>query len=242
MATPGHESYRSFARFYDSVMGDRADHAAYIRTLLGKYAPRARTVLELASGTGSIVKQLEGTYDVTGVDRSPEMLKVARAKVPGARFIEADMTSVELNQKFDVVLCVYDSINHLQQFSEWELVFDRANDHLRDGGVWIFDMNTEYQLKQFASSPAHVRELGNNVMIMDVQPTETGSVDWQITIFEKNEGNTFTRYFESIPEAAFPLERVKEALAKRFKSVRAIDASRSRPTSRSGRVYFVCRR
>ena len=56
--------------------------------------------------------QLEPSYDVSGVDRSEAMLDVARRKLPGARLVHDDMTTVDLGETFDVVLCVYDSINH----------------------------------------------------------------------------------------------------------------------------------
>jgi ubiquinone/menaquinone biosynthesis C-methylase UbiE len=51
-------SYEVFAPFYDAVQGDRAEHVTYMRELIEKHHPTARTVLELACGTGSILKQL----------------------------------------------------------------------------------------------------------------------------------------------------------------------------------------
>ena len=66
-------SYRLFARFYDAIQGNRA-HAAFLRDLIERQHPSARTVLELACGTGSILKQLQADYSVTGLDLSPEML------------------------------------------------------------------------------------------------------------------------------------------------------------------------
>ncbi len=44
--------YEVFGRFYDVVMGDRAEHAAYLRSLVEQQHPSARSVLELACGTG----------------------------------------------------------------------------------------------------------------------------------------------------------------------------------------------
>jgi hypothetical protein len=40
-------SYTAFARFYDAVQGERAEHAAHLRELIDWYHPSARTVLEL---------------------------------------------------------------------------------------------------------------------------------------------------------------------------------------------------
>jgi len=84
--------YDVFAPFYDAVQGERAEHAAYLRSLIEKHRPGAKTVLELACGTGSILKQLRPHYHVVGVDRSEPMLEVARRKVAGVRVLRADMT------------------------------------------------------------------------------------------------------------------------------------------------------
>jgi len=92
-------SYDVFGRFYDAVMGDRADHADFLRSLIERHHPGARSVLELACGTGSILKQLAPRYEVTGVDLSPRMLEQAWRKVPEARLVLADMTSVRLDER-----------------------------------------------------------------------------------------------------------------------------------------------
>ena len=76
------QSYEVFAPFYDGVMGDRAEHATYLRELISKHHPEARHALELACGTGSVLMQLHGDYEVTGVDRSEGMLAIATAKLP----------------------------------------------------------------------------------------------------------------------------------------------------------------
>jgi predicted TPR repeat methyltransferase len=77
---------------------------------------------------------LRPEYEVTGLDVSAPMLKVAAAKLPGVPLVEADMTQFELGERFDVVLCVYDSINHLLEFGQWEAVFERVHEHLDRGG------------------------------------------------------------------------------------------------------------
>jgi SAM-dependent methyltransferase len=233
-------SYEVFARFYDALQGDRAEHAAYVRGLIEKHRPRAETVLEFACGTGSILKQLQPHYRVTGLDRSKEMLAVAAEKVPGVRLIQGDMTSTQLGETFDVALCVYDSINHLLKFSQWEAVFDRACEHLADGGIFIFDINTERRLAELAEQPPLVDWFGDrNLIVLDVRGGTRGTSLWSVEIFERVGGDNYRFHGEEIPEISFPTERIKAALSKRFTRVRVYDAQRSRPTARSGRLHFV---
>jgi SAM-dependent methyltransferase len=237
------QSYDVFAPFYDAVQGDRADHSAYIRSLMEQHHPQAKTVLELACGTGSVLKQLEQSYDVSGVDLSEAMLAVAARKLPDARLVLGDMTSVELGETFDVVLCVFDSINHLLRFEEWEAVFERAHAHLNDGGIFLFDVNTEAQLERFSSEqPLSQWFEGANVMILDVARTTDGEYLWMVRVFEDLGEDNYRLHAEDIPEAAFPADRIEASLLERFAAVDVYDASRPEPSPESARLHFVCRR
>src|SRR4051812_23582726 len=114
------ESYERWAPFYDAMRGDPAEPARVVRGLLERYAPGAGTLLELACGTGSVLELLARDYDVTGVDLSPAMLALARERLPNVPLVEGDMTTLDLGETFDAVVCVADAINHLRPFSAWE--------------------------------------------------------------------------------------------------------------------------
>ena len=200
-------------------------------------------MLELACGTGSVLKQLDSDYDVTGLDLSERMLEIAARKVPHVRLIREDMTRVALDEQFDVVLCVYDSITHLLQFAEWERVFDRAHEHLDDGGLFVFDVNTERRLASFVPLPAVTEWFGDsNLMVMDVVDGGEGVFVWSIRIFEHVGDASYQLHVEDIREVAFPADRIKRSLQKRFRRVWTYDEERSRPSSSSGRLHFVCRK
>lgn len=233
-------SYRAFARFYDAVQGDGSEHAAFLRTLIEGHHPSARTVLELACGTGSILKQFRPNYEVTGLDLSAPMLEVAAEKVPGVRLVEADMTRFGLSQRFDVVLCVYDSINHLLEFPQWEEVFDRAHEHLNDGGIFVFDINTERRLADLCDRPPLVQWFGEgHLLVMDVRKDTDGVVVWRVRVFEHEDGDRYLLHSEDIHEVSFPRSQVEESLRERFRRISAHDSGRKRPTTASDRIHFV---
>ena len=234
--------YEAFAPFYDQVMGDRGRQAAYVHTLVQKHRPSAASVLELACGTGAILEQLQPHYAVVaGLDASQPMLDIAAKKVPQARLLHEDMTSFELDETFDAVLCVFDSINHLVRFADWERVFDRSAAHLADGGVFVFDVNTERQLAAFAVMPPWTQWFGDdNLLLIDVRDEGDGMYAWNVRVFEHCGDSAYRLHVEDIREAAFPLEQVRKALEDRFRRVRVFDAERVRPTTHSGRLYFVC--
>jgi SAM-dependent methyltransferase len=224
-------TYAAFARFYDAVQGDGADRAATLRQLIERHRPGARTVLELACGTGSILAHLRADFAVTGLDRSPEMLERAAEKLPGVRLVEADMTRFALGERFDVVLCVFDSINHLLDFGDWEAVFDRAAEHLGTGGIFVFDINTEERLARLAAHPPVAQWFdGENMLTIDVRDDSEGVVTWSIAVFEHLGGDRYRLHIEDIREASFPRDRIEQALLERFDAVAVEGAER---------LYFV---
>ena len=236
------EGYAALAPFYDSVQGDRADAARYVRSLIEKHHPKAKTVLELACGTGSILEQLDPYYEVAGADLSSAMLELAARKVPEVRLFHEDMTRIRLGERFDVVLCVYDSINHLLRFEEWEAVFDRASEHLEAGGLFIFDVNTPAKLESFVALRAWLTWFGDgNLLVIDVTDRGDGVSLWEIRIFERLENTSYRLHAEDIPETAFPLDRIRASLNERFGRVWVYDDERARPSTRSQRLHFVCR-
>jgi SAM-dependent methyltransferase len=234
-------SYDVFAPFYDAVQGDRAEHAAYLRELIERHHPGAATLLELACGTGSLLAKLAPRYRVTGVDASPRMLEQAARKLRGTRLIEADMRRVSLGARFDVVLCAYDSVNHLPDFAGWEQLFDRACEHLAPGGVFVFDMNTEHGLAVVQDEPPWVHWFGDgDLLVMNVRAGVGGATVWEVRVFERADAGRYRLHAEDIVELAFPRRRVASALRRRFARVWTYDQRRARPGPRSERLHFVC--
>ena len=131
------DSYKFYASDYD--VGTTTNIAAttdLIKRSVKKYNPDATTMLELASGTGNVIERLMHDFDMTGIDLSPAMIEVAQKKLPNIEMHVADMTSFKLNKKYDVIICVFDSVNHLATFEDWESLFDRVAEHLSESGVF----------------------------------------------------------------------------------------------------------
>ena len=232
-------AYASFAAFYDAVQGDRADHADYARALVERERPGARRVLELACGTGSVLARFLPDHEVVGVDRSREMLEIAAAKLPGVRLVREDMTCVRLGERFDAVLCLYDSANHLLRRREWRALFATARAHLEAGGVFVVDVNTPLRLARLAEQPPLVRWFDGHLLVLEVVARAGGVVDWKLEVFEEIGDGRYRRHSDTIPERGFPADWIRAELEARFRRVRVVDPQRSRPTPRSGRLWFV---
>ena len=157
-------NYDVFGKFYDAIMGDRGKATMRLRELIHKVNPKAQNVLELGCGTGSVLEHLVKDYEVWGVDLSRKMLSLAKKKVPQARLSRQDMVRFHLPRKFDVVCCVFDSINHILSFADWKKLFVNVRRHLSDSGIFIFDINTQKKLDRHIAEPPWVHKFGNNLL------------------------------------------------------------------------------
>jgi SAM-dependent methyltransferase len=239
-------AYERFAAFYDVVMDDPGPRAARVEDAVRHYHPGAASLLELGCGTGSILARLEAPAELVGLDRSPEMLAVAAAKVPGARLVQGDMADFALGRTFDVVACVFDSINHLLDVASWAALFGCAHRHLAPGGLFVFDVNTVGELHRLGEELPWVYDFVGGTAIIDVSfaldPDGLGVTDWDIRIFECVGGTRYELHHERIGELALPLERVRSLVAERFELLEEVDEDGLPATDTSVKAYYAARR
>jgi SAM-dependent methyltransferase len=77
----------------------------------GHLVPAGSRVLEIGSGSGDLLAALRPSHGV-GIDFSPGMIALARARHPGLTFLEADAHSFALDEQFDAVI-LSDLVNEL---------------------------------------------------------------------------------------------------------------------------------
>jgi ubiquinone/menaquinone biosynthesis C-methylase UbiE len=129
---------------YDAIYRSFKDYAAeaeQIAGLLKAIAPNARTVLDVACGTGEHARHLRAThgYEVSGLDIEPAFVRLARNKLPDATFWHADMVDFDVGVHFDVVMCLFSSIGYLCQLDRVERALRCFRRHLAPGGVVLVE-------------------------------------------------------------------------------------------------------
>lgn len=234
-------NYDTFFKFYDQVMGDREKSSKDILDFIHEYFPDAKKVLELACGTGSVLKFLAKRYEIHGLDLSKGMLKVAYEKVPGAKLYHENMVDFTLDEKFDVILCVFDSINHILDFEDWKKLFTNVRDHLSPNGIFIFDINTQEKLIRAIKESPWVKPFEENIMIMNVVDGGNEVSNWNIKIFQKKENNMYELHEENIREISFPIEKIENELKNIYTEVIIKDKIRKSPELPADSIYFICR-
>lgn len=146
--------YDAYAPIYERTGQDRfgAYLAQLTLTWLHARGVTPQRALDLACGTGgaTLVFAAAG-ISVTGVDRSPAMLRIARRRAQDAglavTFVAADMRHLEDVEPvcvgyFELVTCFGDAINYLTDDDDLHRVFVGIRRALSPGGYAVFDMNT----------------------------------------------------------------------------------------------------
>ena len=136
--------YDKSARIYDLLytgtgIKDYATEAAELNQIITQACPAARTLLDVACGTGAHLTHLRQSYSVEGADVSPAMLDVAGRRLPGVPLHLADMRKLDLGRRFDAVICLFSSIGYVTDRSELTSTVERLAAHVGPGGVLIID-------------------------------------------------------------------------------------------------------
>ena len=132
----------------------------YIENLFIMYDINPDLVCDLACGTGNITIPLaKRGYDMTGVDISEDMLNIAREKAEGLDilFLNQSMTDLDLFGTMGAFLCMIDGINYVLPPKSLLTLFTKIKTCFIDpDGLFIFDISTEYKLKNVIGSNTFV--------------------------------------------------------------------------------------
>ena len=118
---------------------DYAAEAATVHDIVAAHNPAARTLLDVACGTGVHLAHLRAWYEVAGLDRSERMLDVARERLPDVELRAGDMVDFDLGRTFDVVTCLFSSIGYVRTVENLERAVATMARHLAPGGVLIVE-------------------------------------------------------------------------------------------------------
>jgi SAM-dependent methyltransferase len=187
--------FGAYAAFYDELYADK-DYSAEVRALRDVFSLHrvgsGVAVLDLGCGTGGHAIPLsQAGYQVTGVDRSPEMVEVARQKALGAgvspHLVVGDVRTVALGETFDVVISMFAVVGYMLTNEDLASMFATARRHLECGGLFVFDawfgpavltQRPEFKRKEVALA-------GGGLLVRTAIPfldvvTETVRVDYRV--------------------------------------------------------------
>lgn len=244
------EAYSEFAGVYDMFMDNipYREWGEYLIDLLREYEINDGLLLDLGCGTGTMTEILsEAGYDMIGVDNAEEMLNIAISKREQSGhdilYLNQDMREFELYGTVRGIVSICDSINYITEEDDLLQVFKLVNNYLDIGGLFIFDLNTEYKYRQIGDAIiAENREEGSFIWENNYYEEEMIN-EYDLTLFIRGEDGRYDRYMENHLQRAYPLNRVKELIEEAgLEFVTAYDAFTHEPVkAESERVYVIAR-
>lgn len=146
------ESFEAVAPFYDHLMSSVPYRfwVSYLEQVWQYHNDRPKTILDVACGTGVVTRLLSRRkYEVTGIDLAPKMIERAREKNiiedMNIDYYVQDAAEINLPDKnFDAAISLFDSLNYILHPERFAMAMQRVYDHLKPGGSFIFDLNTEF--------------------------------------------------------------------------------------------------
>jgi len=240
--------YGEFSQYYDLLgWGLFARNAAVrLDSFFRLRGDKPKTILDLACGTGELESKLSRTgIRFTGVDIAPGMIRAAKQKYPQGKFIVGDAAKVRLGEKYDMVLLLFDSANHMRSLSHLTQVFQNARRHLKPGGYFMFDFLTEQGLEEWEQINIHRTPKYTLFWYGHYYP-EKLLADIFIEAFIKQEGrgkdrNLYSRVFQKIVEKTYPASDIISSLTEcGFNKIMASSYDTDEKIEEAGRLWLVC--
>ncbi|MDY0278834.1 MAG: class I SAM-dependent methyltransferase [Acholeplasma sp.] len=139
---------KEYASAYDILYQEKDYNAEcdLIERIIHEYSNQpAKSILDLGCGTGNHTLRLaERGYQVSGVDRSEDMLSIARAKSQekqlSCEFFQSDIREFRVSKKFDVIIMMFAVLGYHLENEDVLKALQTVREHLNPGGLFICDV------------------------------------------------------------------------------------------------------
>ncbi|SEP52406.1 class I SAM-dependent methyltransferase [Amycolatopsis saalfeldensis] len=135
---------KDHAELYDLVFRSRgkdfAAEAEALTELARSRFPAARSLLDVACGTGAHLETFRHLFDeVAGFELAEAMRAVAQARLPDVPIHAGDMRRLELGRSFDVLVCMGNSVACMPDPADLDTAIAGMAAHVVPGGVVIVE-------------------------------------------------------------------------------------------------------
>ncbi len=244
--------YGGFALIYDELMADvpYGQWVSFIEKAFEQSDIEVKLVAELGCGTGNITLPLAADgYEMIGIDLSEDMLMVSREKAEeiGVQplFLQQDMCQLELYGTVDGILATCDSLNYLESEQQLRQVFRNVSTYLNKGGVFIFDMNTEYRFETiYGNQTLTYRDEEIAYIWENTYHSECRENTYDISFFVYEDEGRYVRFDECHSEYAYSQQCIEDMLKEVGLKLQGVydDYQWVEPTKTTERLIFVVKK
>ena len=157
-------------------------------------------------------------------------------------YLMQDMREFEPGEKVSAVVSACDSINYILEPEDLQAVFFCVSESLKEGGIFIFDINTPYKYEVLMADNTIAENRDEGSFIWDnYYDEESSNNEYELAVFVRNEDGTFDRFEEEHYQHGFTLGEVADAVKKAGLKIRNVyDAfSHNAPDDNSERLYYI---
>ena len=172
----------------------REECAEYRQRIEQRSRRPVRSLLHLGCGGGHHDYHLQRRFAITGVDRSPAMLALARRLNPGVTYRVGDLRKVRLDESFDTVV-LGDAVAYMRSVEDLRAAFETAFAQLRPGGVFLTVVEaTPERFRQHRTwTSVHTSGDTEVVMVENVYDPDCSDTTYEVTflyLIRRNGGLT----------------------------------------------------
>lgn len=137
---------KKYAHIYDSLYKEKdyEKECNFIEDIFKQHSMNVKSILDLGCGTGghAIILAQRG-YNVSGIDRSADMLRTAKEKSRNAgvkiQYLHSTIQGLNLKKKFDAVISMFAVMSYQTDNNDLASACKTARAHLKNSGIFIFD-------------------------------------------------------------------------------------------------------
>lgn len=209
--------YKIFSKLYDKFM-EYSDYGAWekqIEELIAEGKPEGKTLLDIGCGTGELLLRMAKNYQCDGMDLSEGMLKVAQKKLKhrNVRLFLGDMVEFDTGFKYDIMVSLFDTVNHILSIEEFESHLESVKNSLNPGGVYIFDVVDREFMETMFPGDVFVDNRKDLTCIWEHE-IEDGIDYIDATYFLKNSKGSWDKLTESYSKKIFTETEIERSVSK----------------------------
>ena len=189
--------------------------------------------MDLACGTGVLCEKLsDAGIQAAGMDLSEGMIRIARESRPDISYTVADMVTFCPEERYDLVTCTGDAVNHIRFLQDVERIFQNVYRYTAPGGYFVFDLLNE---REVSDSEPFEMDFSERVRVwFQMTCAEPGQVNLKVRVYE----NGVLQFEENIRETLHDPAEICELLRRSGFAVERC-ADRLLEDSNPGTTWFI---
>lgn len=127
--------------YYDALYSfkDYLAESKLLKHEILERVPKAKTLLDVACGSGKHLEQFRTWINAEGIDFDPSQVRNARQRLQDIPVHQGDMRDFNLGKTFDVVTCLFSAIGYMNNPKDLDTAVSNMARHLNPGGLLLVE-------------------------------------------------------------------------------------------------------